>query len=110
MLFLILFVCSVLLIIGLSDIIHNINLCLLKIKDINNNTLICFLEDNSAELNLRYVIEQKKWHGNSFAGRIIAINNIKSQETINKCKNLAQRYEIDFFTLVEFINLLKSEI
>ena len=83
MLFLILFVCAVVFIIGVSEIIHNLALSLFKTKYINNNTLLCYLDDNCAELNLRYVIEQKNWHGRRFAGKIIAISDIYKVGDIN---------------------------
>lgn len=94
-------------IIGVSEILHNTKLRLFKTKDVNN-TLICYLSNNSAELNLRYVIEQFKWHGKSFASRIIAINNIDSTEVLNECIKLARNYNIDILTPEEFCRMLKN--
>lgn len=95
-------------IIGVSDIIHSFKLKLLKTSVINLNTFICYLYDNSAELNLRYVIEQRNWYGENFAGKIIAINNISSINVLNECKKIAQDYDVDILTPEEFFCMIKN--
>lgn len=95
-------------IIGVSDIIHSFKLKLLKTSDINLNTLICYLYDNSAELNLRYAIEQRNWYGQNFVGKIIAINNISSVSVLNECKRIAHDYDVDILTPEEFSCMIKN--
>lgn len=95
-------------IIGVSDLIHSFRLKLFKTSDINQNTFICFLYDNSAELNLRYAIEQRNWYGQSFAGKIIAINNIDSINVLNECQKIAQNNDVSILTPDEFSCMIKS--
>lgn len=96
------FILIFVLIIGISDIIHNAKLSLFKTKNSKRNTLICYLSDDSAEFCLHYAIEQQTWYGPNFISKIIAINNIKSAEILNQCEVIAKTYNIDIIIPEEF--------
>lgn len=102
MLYLFYFVLVFVFIIGISDIIHNSKLYLFKSKSITNNVLICYLTDDSAELNLNYAIEQQTWYGPNFIRQIIAINNIESFEILEQCEKIAEINNINIITPEEF--------
>lgn len=95
-------------IIGVSDIIHSFKLKLFNTVGIKSNILVCYLNDISAELNLRYVIEQRNWYGQSFAGQIIAINNINSIGVLLECQKIAQNYDVKILTPEEFSHMIKN--
>ncbi len=90
------------LIIGISDLIHSTRLRLFKTETIQKNTYICYLNDASAELTLRYAIEQQSWYGQSFIGKIIAINYINSADILKQCAKIADIYNIEIVTPEEF--------
>ena len=97
LLFVLLFMC----IVGISEMIHNFKLFLIK-PDEYEKINICFLKGNKAELSLLHAIEQRKWHGKLFASKIIAIDLANSDTVSDNCNLLAQKYNVEVLKPNEF--------
>ena len=96
-------------IIGLSEIIHSLQLKLYKSKNRMNKIMLCILNDNTAELDLRYIAEQCKWLGKEFADEVFCINNVKSSDTYNLLNQLVIQNNFKLTTKDELVSLIESE-
>lgn len=96
--------------VGLSDLIHSIKLNMLSSRQKNNKILLCVLTDESAELDLQYIIEQSNWLGRKYSDKILCVNRIKSFETLNICKSIANKNNIKFILDEELASTIKSEL
>ena len=96
-------------IIGLSEIIHSLQLKLYKTKKSMNKIMLCILNDNTAELDLRFLAEQYKWLGKEFADKVYCINNVKSSDTYNQLNSFAKQNNFKMTTKEEFVSLIESE-
>lgn len=95
-------------IVGLSEVIHTLQLKLYKTKS-TNKIMLCILNDSTAELDLRYIAEQYKWFGREFADQIFCINNIKSSDTYNLLNQLVKQNNFKLTTKDELVSLIESE-
>lgn len=97
-------------IIGLSEIVHYIQLALLDTKNKSSKVLCCILKGDRAELDLRYVIEQYNWSGRKYADKIVAINCIEGKKDIvYSCRNLAEKNRIIFADREDFLKHIIGE-
>ena len=96
--------------VGLSDIIHTVKLNMLNSGHKNNKVLLCVLTDESAELDLQFIIEQSNWLGKKYSDKILCVNRIKSLETLNICQNLANKNNIKFILDKELASTIESEL
>lgn len=110
MIIIIYFVFLFLAIIGLSEIVHYIQLALLDTKNKTSKILCCVLKGDRAELDLRYVIEQYNWCGRKYADKIVAINCVdNNKDIINSCKYLSEQNRILFADKEDFLKHIIGE-
>ncbi len=87
--------CIVFAVFGLSEFLHIVRLFLIFPKRKLLAHIVVNLQNETAEKQLLYVCEQYKWHGKSFADFIVlGVSNLDMQ-TYNKCKSIADRYGIE---------------
>ena len=83
-------------ILGLCDVIHTLRLFLFAgRKKQGTNVLFCFLCDSKAELQLKFVAEQYRWHGRGLADKVIAINCLSDADSLNACLKTANDNDIE---------------
>ena len=92
--FLLFFVCILLAIFGLCEILHNFKLWLIFPKRDINSTLVVFLNEQTATEQMVFVGEQFLWLGQKFANRVIAVAENFSDQTLSDCHKLAVKYGI----------------
>ena len=110
MMVIIYFIFVFLAIIGLSEIVHYIQLALLDTKNKGSKVLCCVLKGDKAELDLRYVIEQYNWSGRKYADKIVAINCIDgNKDIVYFCKNLAEKNRVLFANKEDFLKYIIGE-
>ena len=97
-------------VIGLCDLIHTIRILFLRPHKNNGKVLLCFLNNNFAELQLAFIIEQYKWHGNKYCDKIVAVDCQHNDDVSNRCYALSQRHEIEFLKREDLCNYICSEI
>ena len=71
--------------------------------------MLCILKDETAELDLQYIIEQANWYGKDFVDRIVCINQIKSADILNVCKKIARINNIKITVQDELLNVINLE-
>ena len=81
---------SLLVILGICEVIHAICILLIVPKRPINNYCIVNLSEEKAYYQLRFAIEQLRWNGDNYAEKIIAITDSISQTQYNRCKIIAQ--------------------
>jgi hypothetical protein len=99
-------------VLGLCDLIHSCRLLFLKSKTDSDRIIFCLLKDAKAELRLSFVIEQYKWHGDSFCNKIVAVNCLDDKVLAESCETICKNSGIEFISLndvhdyidVEFFN------
>lgn len=91
-----LIVLFVLAIFGLSEFLHTIKLFFVFPKRRLYSRNIVDLKEPTAEKQLRYVCEQYKWYGKSFADFIVFNTSSIKSETCEKCKEIARKYGVNF--------------
>ncbi len=96
-------------VIGLAEILHNVHLFLTTKKCKNSKVLFCRLEETFPDLQLRFLAEQKNWHGSGYADRIIAFCDFSDEALIAKCIDIARRQDILLICRQEVKNSTISE-
>lgn len=94
---------------GLSDLLHNAKLLLFK-PHRNDAFVVCLLDENSSELNLKYIVENVSWKYTNYNKRIVAID-ISNKELSVGCLKFANHHSIKVLKpseLEEFLNLWSS--
>lgn len=81
---------------GFSEFLHILKLFLIFPKKKTNTKLIIYLHNQTAEQQLAYVGEQYFWHGNKFADIVIPVCEALDEETFERCKLIAGKYNIKF--------------
>ncbi len=96
-------------VIGLVDLMHSLQLALLNVKNSKCKVVCCLLCDENAEMNLRYVIEQQKWLGQRYADRIVAVNYLSDTHLAERCKKIAEGFDIPIISADKLHNFLDVE-
>jgi hypothetical protein len=82
-------------VLGLADLIHCLRIAMLDIRGEDSKVVCCILKGKCADLKLRFVIEQYNWFGRKYADKIIAISYLDNEVTAERCRLLANRYNVE---------------
>ncbi len=80
---------------GFSEFIHLVKMRLLFPKKKYGSRLVIDLKKDIAEKQVLYLCEQYNWYGESFANTVKTNAEDLDLETLEKCKNIAKRYDIE---------------
>lgn len=97
-------------VIGLCEVFHYVKLAFLDTKRNKNKIVCCILKDDLADLQLRFIIEQYNWLGRKYADKIIAVNCLKDEDIINRCRSISDKYNVEFVSISGLHNLISSEL
>ena len=93
---------AVLCVFGLADIMHSFKQRILRPKKIPYTKLVVYLSENSADLQLASVIRECNWYGKIKTDNIIVVYSDLSDEELESCKKVAERYNIPLYSLEQF--------
>lgn len=96
-------------VVGLSELIHAMHLRFLRAKRKRKTCVVCLLNDDFCELDLRYVLEQYNWSGKVFAEKVIAIDCLDDKAMSERCQTVAQKNCIEFMKFEDLEKYLKTE-
>lgn len=96
-------------VLGLSDIIHSIVLRFYYSKKNKGKVMCCILKGEIADIQLRYVIEQYNWMGEKYADKIIAVDCVNDLTVANRCRDIANAYDIPYIKPYELNNVIDME-
>lgn len=103
------FIFILLSIIGLCEAIYFLSLKLLYIKS-DNKIIVCILKSKTADVELRFVVEQYKWLGRKYADKIFAVNALKNDEDVlNRCREIAVKNNITILEVNEINKIIPFE-
>lgn len=92
----VLIIISLLVILGLSEVIRMLRLYIYLPKKKALSYLVISLSPNDAESQLRFVGEQYLWQGKRLADNVIAVNDMLEGDLKENCRKIAQKYNIIF--------------
>ena len=81
---------------GLSEFLHILKLRLIFPKRKLYAHLVINLQNATAEKQLLYVCEQYNWHRGAFADFIVPFCDNLDNETYERCKKIAEKYDVKF--------------
>lgn len=90
------FVFLVLFIFGLCEFLHFLHLKLIFPKRDMRSTLVIMLNEQNALKQIIFAGEQLRWLGDKYADRVIAVSEDLSEDTLNECILLAEKYHLKF--------------
>lgn len=99
------FLVLILSVIGLSEVLHNLKLFLLKPKSADT-FVVCPLNDEFSVLKLKYVIEKMRWNKINYAEQIVAVSSAELDGALNDCCSLADEHNIKVIKPNEFEDFL----
>ncbi len=85
-------ICFLFAVFGLSEFLHILKLFWLFPKRKLWAHLVVNLQNETAERQMVYVCEQYLWHGENFADFIVFNADNLNIENYERCKNIAQKY------------------
>lgn len=88
-------------ILGLSELMHGINLRITAPRRKAVTYSVVFLTDADAEQQLSFSIEQQRWFGKAYSDYIIAVNSGLNENSDKACRYIAEKYGVDYCTLYE---------
>ncbi len=95
-----------LLILGISELLHSVKLWLLYSEKSGNSYSVICLKSLSAEQQMRFAVAQRKWLGKKYADNIIAINSFISGEEYYSCEQFAKKYGIIYCSIEQLDSVL----
>ncbi len=94
---------------GLAEILHFVKLYILKPKKAMISYKVVILTNDTAVENMRYAIEQYLWQAGRNGSSLIFVNSLLNKEIFFACKEIAERYDVGFYSkkeLEEYLNLI----
>lgn len=97
-------------VLGLCDLIHNIHLSFLRVKNRKNKIVCCVLNDELADLQLVYVAEQLNWFGKKYADSVIAIDCLQDDDLSERCLQIANTNNIKIIKRENIFDYINTEL
>ncbi len=88
-------------VLGLAELMHEINLRLASPHRKAVTYSVVFLKGEDAEQQLAFAIEQQKWLGKAYSDYIIAVNSGISEKSDKACRYIAEKNGVDYCTLYD---------
>lgn len=88
-------------VLGLSELLHGINLRITSPRGKAVTYSVVFLTDEDAEQQLSFAVEQQKWLGKAYSDYIVAVNNGLDEKSDKACRYIAEKNGVDYCTLYE---------
>ena len=97
-------------VLGLSELMHGINLHIIAPRSKAVTFSVVFLSGSDAEQQLSFAAEQQKWFGGAYSDYIIAVNNGLSEKSDKACRYIAEKYGADYCTLYELKARIEDKV
>lgn len=97
-------------VLGLSELMHGINLRITAPRRRAVTYSVVFLTDEDAEQQLSFAVEQQRWLGRAYSDYIIAVNNGLSEKSDKACRYISGKYGADYCTLYELKERIEDYI
>lgn len=95
-------------VLGLSELMHGINLRITAPRRRAVTYSVVFLTDEDAEQQLSFAVEQQRWLGRAYSDYIIAVNNGLNENSDKACRYISGKYGVDYCTLYELKDRLED--
>ena len=92
-------------ILGLAEILHTVKVLLFSSNRCHNTTLIIVPEDDNFSKQLIYASEQYRWHGDSYAKKIVVLDYLLSEENKKECALLARNFNFQICSKTELTEM-----
>ncbi len=105
--FFIILIAALIMVVGLADIIREVKLYIYAPKEKGRAFRLIFLEDSSAEHQLKYALYEESWYGRRHKNRLIAVNSLLSSEIDEKCRKIAEKHGALYCSAEELDSVLE---
>ena len=95
-------------VLGVAEILHFLKLAMLSSGDNEYKFSCIFLEEENAIIKLKAFCEESNWNGIKRGKEFYAIYNELSENVLNECALIANKYDIEFLSVEEFYQKVKE--
>ena len=95
---------------GLSELLHGINLRITapRLKAVTYS--VVFLSGEDAEQQLTFAVQQQRWLGKAYSDYVLAINNGLDEKSDKACRYIAEKYGVYYLTPYELKDRIEDYI
>ena len=82
---------------GIAELLHQVKIYILLPKTKPEKAVVVYLKGEKAVEQLMYILQEYRWHGESYAKRIVAVDSGIPENLVDECKKIAFENKILFY-------------